>query len=242
MRAQTRHQLKQDRFAEATGETVQWAVQHRNKIIMIAAVVAIVGAAALGSWYYEQNQDAAASADLGKAMSTYTSALRPPDTPADPQFPSYTSNQERAKAAQAEFQAVVDKYRHTHSANIARYFVGLTNIDLGDNAAAERNLKQVADTRNNDVSALAKLALATVYHETNRDPQAIELYKQLISRPTQTVSKARAQLELASLYQAKDPQEARRLYEQISKDNPNTPAAQIANMHMQQLKQGPSLP
>lgn len=236
MRAQTRHQLKQDRFAEATGETVQWAVAHRNKIIVIAAIVAVVVAAALGSWYYEQNQDAAASADLGKAMSSYSAPLRPAGMPPDPQFVSFASSEERAKSAQAQFRVVVDKYRHTNSADIARYFLGLTEIDLGNNAAAEQDLKQVTDSRNHDVASLAKLALATVYHDTNRDPQAIEIYKQLIARPTRAVSKARAQLEMASLYQAKDPQEARKIYEQISKDNPNTPAAQIANMHMQGLK------
>ena len=236
MRAQTRHQLKQDRFVDAAGETAQWAVQHRNKLITIAAIIAVVGAAALGSWYYEQNQDASASAELGKAMSTYTAPLRPAGTPADPQYVSFASSQERAKAAQQQFQAVADKYRHTHSGEIARYFVGLTDVDLGDNTAAERELKQVAGSRDHDIASLAKLGLATVYRETNRDAQAIEIYKDLIAKPTTTVSKARAQLELASLYQAKDPSEARKLYEQVSKDNPNTAAAQIANMRMQQIK------
>ncbi len=236
MRAQTRHQLKQDRFAEATGETVQWAVEHQKKLIIAGVIVAAIAAAALGSWYYQQNQDAAASADLGKAMSTYTAPLRPAGMPADPTLVSFASSAERAKTAHDQFQAVVDKYRHTHSADMARYFLGLTDVDLGDNAAAERDLKQVADSGSRDIASLAKMALASVYHDTNRDPQAIELYKLLIARPTQAVSKAQAQLELASLYQAKDPGEARKLYEQVSKDNPNTPAAQIANMRMQEIK------
>ena len=236
MRAQTRHQLKQDRFAEATGETVQWAVQHQKKLIMVAVVVAVIAAAALGSWYYEQNQDSAASVDLAKALNTYSAPLRPAGMPPDPQFQTFTSSEERAKAAQPEFRAIVEKDRHTNSAQIAQYFLGLTDLDLGDQAGAERELKQVAGARNHDVSSLAKLALASLYHDTNRDPQAIELYKDLIAKPTRTVSKARAQLELATLYQTKDPQEARKILEQVSKDNPGSPAAQIANMHMEGLK------
>ncbi len=236
MRAQTRHQLKQDRFAEATGETVQWAVQHQKKIIVAAAIIAIVAAAALGSWYYEQSRDTAASAELGKAINTYSAPLRPAGMPPDPQFTTFASSEERAKAAQPLFRAVMDKYRHTHSAQVAQYFLGLTDVELGDNAGAERELKQAADFRNHDIASLAKLALASLYHETNRDPQAIELYKDLITHPTRTVSKARAQIDLASLYQVKDPQESRKILEQVSKDNPGTQAAQIANMHMQGLK------
>ena len=236
MRAQTRHQLKQDRFAEATGETVQWAVRHQKKLVIVAVVIAVVAAAALGSWYYEQNQDAAASADLGKALNTYNAPLRPPGIPPDPQLQTFTSSEERAKAAQPLFRDIAGRYRHTNSAQIAQYFLGLTDLDLGDNAGAERELKQVSGSRNHDVSSLAKLALASLYHDTNRDPQAIELYKDLITHPTHTVSKARAQLELASVYQSKDPQEARKILEQVSKDNPGSPAAQIANMHMEMLK------
>jgi len=236
VRAQTRHQLKQDRFAEATGETVQWAVQHQKKLIIVAVVIAVVAAAALGSWYYEQNQDSAASGELGAALNTYSAPLRPAGMPPDPQFQTFTSTEERAKAAQPEFRAIVEKYRHTNSAQIAQYFLGLTDIDLGDNAGAERELKAVSGARNHDVSSLAKLALAALYHDTNRDSQAIELYKDLIAHPTRTVSKARAQLELATLYQTKDPQEARRILEQVSKDNPGSPAAQIANMQMGGLK------
>ena len=199
-------------------------------------MVAVIAAAALGSWYYEQNQDAAASADLGKALNTYNTPLRPPAMPADPQFQTFTSTEERAKAAQPQFRAIVDKYRHTNSAQIAQYFLGLTDMDLGDNAGAERELKDVSGSRNHDISSLAKLALASLYHATNRDSQAIETYKDLIAHPTRTVSKARAQLELATLYQAKDPQEARKILEQVSKDNPGSPAAQIANMQMGSLK------
>jgi len=34
---------------------------------------------------------------------------------------------------------------------------------MGDNAAAERSLKQTADASSNDLSALSKMALASLY-------------------------------------------------------------------------------
>ena len=54
MRAETRHQLKQDRFSQATfgaaEATVHWTVEHKTKLIAGAVVIAVVLAASLGGW------------------------------------------------------------------------------------------------------------------------------------------------------------------------------------------------
>ena len=42
MRAEARHQLKQDRFAATTFETFSWAVEHRKNLIMGGAAAALV--------------------------------------------------------------------------------------------------------------------------------------------------------------------------------------------------------
>ena len=48
MRAETRHQLKQDRFSKATIEaaekTVHWTVEHESKLIVAAIVVVVIAA------------------------------------------------------------------------------------------------------------------------------------------------------------------------------------------------------
>jgi len=79
--------------------------------------------------------------------------------PAQPGFETFASSQERATAARKQFQDIVDKYPHTHTADMARYFVGLTSAQLNDNAAAERNLQEAANSSNADLSALGKFAL-----------------------------------------------------------------------------------
>ena len=54
MRAETRHQLKQDRFSKATiqvaEQTVHWTVEHKGKLIAGAIVVLVLAGAALGGW------------------------------------------------------------------------------------------------------------------------------------------------------------------------------------------------
>jgi len=241
VRAEARRQLKQDRFRGATIQvaenTVHWTVEHQNKLIVVAAVLVVVVAAALGSWYYLERQDDKASVDFGKAVEALDTPVRPAGMPAQPDYQSFASSKERATEAHKQFQAVVDKYPHTHAADLSRYFLGVTAASLGDNAAAERELKSVAGYYNQDLSALAKLALASVYRNTNRTKDAVDLYKQLMDKPTRTVGKSAAEIELAETYQAAGmTPDAKKLYEQVQKEAPQTEAAQLASTKLQEMK------
>ena len=241
MRAETRHQLKQDRFSRATidvaEKTVHWSVEHRDKLVVAGIAVLVIAGLALGSWYYLNQQDQKASLEFSQAVRTLDTPVRPPNMPPQPDNPSFASSKERATAAHKQFQEIVNKYPHTHAADFAHYFLGLTSADLGDNTVAERELQAVASYRNADLSALAKFALASVYRNTNRDKQAIDVYKQIIAKPTVTVSKTTAQMELAAAYQSANmPLEAKRIYEQIQKENPASEAAQLASAKLQALK------
>ncbi len=241
MRAETRHQLKEDRFSraaiEAAEKTAHWTVEHQSKLIVAGIVVAIIAAILGGSLYYVGTQDEKASADLSVAVRAFEAPVRPAGMPPQPGYESYASLQERATEAHKQFQAIVDKYPHTKTAEMARYFVGLTDTQLNDNAGAERNLQQAASSSNKDFAALAKFALASLYRGESKDAQAIDLYKQLADKPTTTVSKSTAQLELAGFYESKDrTAEAKKLYEQIQKENPATEAASLAQRRAAALK------
>ncbi len=242
MRAETRHQLKQDRFSKVTLEAAEnaahWTVEHQAKLIAAAVAVVVIAAVAFGGWYYVNTQDEKASAELSTAVRTFETPVRPAGVPAQPGYDSFASPQERATAARKQFQGIVDKYPHTRTADMARYFVGLASSQLNDNAAAERSLQEAAGSSNADLAALGKFALASVYRGENKDAQAVDLYKQLIDKPTIVVSKATAQLELAAFYEAqKKPDEAKKIYEQVEKENPTTEAAALAQRRATALKQ-----
>jgi TolA-binding protein len=228
VRTTERHQLKHDRFAETAAETYSWAAEHRDKLLWAGLVLAIILVAVIGGYTYMDRQSDQANIALSDAMRTYNAPIGPanPATPDEKTFPTVA---DRAKAAHAQFEAVADKYSHTGAGKIARYMGGVTALRMGDAAMAERELNRVADDGGADVASLAKLALAGVYRSTNRDQQAIDTYKYLIDHPTNAVGKSEAQLELASLYETKQPAEAKRLYEEIKKDAPNSMAAEIAN-------------
>jgi tetratricopeptide (TPR) repeat protein len=241
VRAETRHQLKEDRFSRATlhaaEQTVHWTVEHQSKLVIAGIVVAVVALIGFGGWYYLNSQDEKASVEMGAAARTLEQQVRPAGVPPQPGFPSFASSQERATEARKQFQAIVDKYPHTRTADMARYFVGLTSSQLGDNAAAERNLQEAAKSSNKDLASLGKLALASVYRGEKKDSQAVDMYKQLIDKPTTAVNKTTAQLELANFYESnKKPDEAKRIYDQIQKENPSTEAASLAQQRAGKLK------
>jgi len=241
VRAETRHQLKEDRFSRVTlgaaEKTAHWSVEHRNTLAIAIVVVALIAAGAVGGWYYLSAQDEKASFDMSQALRTLQAQLRPAGTPAQPDIPSFTSAKERAAAAHNQFQAVVDKYPHTRTADMARYFLGVTSVSAGDNATAEKQFKEVASNGNKELASVAKLALASVYGNTNRAKDAEAIYKELTNKPTASVSKVTAELQLAELYQNNNqPLDAKRLYEQIKKDTPTTEAGQLATQKLAELK------
>jgi tetratricopeptide (TPR) repeat protein len=237
VRSYTRHQLKQDSFRTSTTETISWAVEHQSKLIAAGIVIAVVVAAVLaGSWYVDyRNQQA--QLQLAQAIEKFNAPVRPAGTPAAPDMLSFASAQERAKVTNADFTRIADKYSFTESGRVARYFAGITLHDMGDNIGAEKDLKDVAGSRDKEIASLAKIALAGIYHDTNRDPDAIALYKDLADHPTASVGKSAAQFLLASLYEeSHQPDQARALYQQMQKESPASPVAQLASQKLQALK------
>jgi uncharacterized protein HemX len=108
VRAQTRHQLKQDAFSrvtiEAAERTAHWSVEHRNTLAFAVAALVVIAGAVAGGWYYLSAQNEKASLDMTQAIRTLQAQLRPAGTPAQPGVPSFTSAKERAEAAKKQFQ------------------------------------------------------------------------------------------------------------------------------------------
>ena len=113
---------------------------------------------------------------------------------------------------------------------------GIALMQAGDKAGAEQDLKTAASFSDRDIAALAKTALASIYRTSNRTPEAIAIYKELSEHPTATVSKAQAQLELAEIYETTDPQQAALIYQQLQKEDPRSPAAQMAAQKLAKSK------
>jgi len=224
---QTRHALKGDKFAQATKTSVTWLSGHRTNVVRWAVSAAVVLVLGIGLIVYWNVQESKAETALGEALDTYAAPLALPGAPA--QKGEYATAADRSKAANQQFQAVADKYGWLPEGGKARYFTGVTDQEMGQTAAAETELKKVADSWNRNLANLAKVALASIYHQSGSDQQAIDLYNEIIAKPSDTVTAGTVQLDLADLYAATGKQaQARALWAKLKDSDKDGAAGSIA--------------
>jgi predicted negative regulator of RcsB-dependent stress response len=223
----TRQALKKDTFAQAAASSASWIGEHKSGVlrwVIAAGVVLVLVVGALVYWFMRSS---AADAALGAALDVYTSPLAPPGAP--PTQGVYTTAADRAKEANREFVAVAENFGWLPEGSKAHYFAGVTYVELGQNGNAETQLTAASKCWDRNLSNLAKLALAGLYHQTSRDNEAIDLYNQIAAKPSVTVSASVAELDLADLYASEGKQDqARALWAKVRDADKDGAAGQIA--------------
>lgn len=219
MDTQTRRALKKDdKFLQAAHYSADWLEDNRARAIQIAIAFVVVLAIIIGGLVTYFHRSASAKLAFGEAMDTYTAPLAQAGQPATPGEKTFPNSTARAEAANRQFVAISKRYGMLKTGKNARYFAGITSMEMGQNGPAEADLKSVASSHDHGLAALAKVALASLYEKTGHTSQAIDLYKQLIAKPTLTVSASAAQLQLAALYETVNPAEAHQIYLQLKSD------------------------
>jgi tetratricopeptide (TPR) repeat protein len=232
----TKRSLKKpDQFVALTETGVHWAGEHRQKTIVAAVTLVLLVVAIVGGYSFYEHRSTAAATAFGSAMQVYQTPIASPTQPVPPGMKTYKSAQERAAAANAQFVQVASQYGLTKDGKLANYFAGLTEMEQGENGPAEEAFKKTASSWDSGLSALGKSSLAQLYQQTNRDAQAIDLYKDLAKGNAATFPPTLAQLQLAELYQSQGKTEdARKIYAQIKDSDKDAkgkpgPASMIAS-------------
>jgi tetratricopeptide (TPR) repeat protein len=245
----TKRELKQpDQFVTITEHGIEWAKQNRRSAIVTSAALLLVILAIVGGSALYSHRSAQANAALGDALHAYQTPIAAPGQQVPPGVKTYASVQERAKAANGLFLDVANRYGMTDDGKVARYFAGLTYMEEGQNQSAEASLKQVADSWNHDLSALAKLALAQLYRQTGRDAQAVALYNELGTGNATTVPPGMAQIQLAEMYESQNkPDEAKKIYAKLKDQDKDAkgkagPIGALAAEKLNPQPAGPGLP
>ena len=227
MDTRTRQALKKDKFAQAAASSASWIGEHKSGVLRWVIAAGVVLVLVVGALIYWFMRSSAADAALGAALDVYTSPLAPPGAP--PEQGVYTAAADRAKEANRQFVAVAQDFGWLPEGSKAHYFAGVTYVELGQNGNAETELTTASKCWDRNLSNLAKLALAGLYHQTSRDNEAIDLYNQIAAKPSVTVSTGVAQLDLADLYASEGKQDqARALWAKIRDADKDGAAGQIA--------------
>ena len=234
----SRKELKKDEIRESFAHGAEAVVSHQQQLWTVGGVVLVVILAIVGWRFYSQRQTMKASADLDAAMKIYQAQVRDAATPPEQIMPSevtYQDSTTKYTDAEKQFAAVASRYPHTKPGVEAAYYEALSEIQLNQSDQAEKELKILASGNDADFAGLADYQLALLYDKTNRVPQALTIYQQLVDKPTMLVPKPLVLLSLADDYSKSDPAQATKLYNQIKQDYPDTQAATQADEHLQLL-------
>jgi predicted negative regulator of RcsB-dependent stress response len=217
----SRKELKQDEVVLEVGKTVEFVQANRDRLIVggIVAVVLVIGG--WGGYTLYSNRQESSSEALGKALETYHAPVRPVSLSDSPNEITFTTEQQRADAALRQFEPVADKYSMMRAGKLARYYVGLCDVDLGNLPEADKQLSAVVSSGDSYVQPLARLALAGVQTRENKAADAEQSYRYLVDHPGDSVPKITAQLALADFLGASKPAEAEKIYKELEAGKPD---------------------
>ncbi len=190
---------------EGKGRTIIYGIL---AVLVIALLVFVV-------MRFSKRSGGEAQAALGKAIET--SQLRVTDQPvaAGSTEKTFKTEKERAEAAIAEFQIVVDKFGGSVGER-AKYFIAVNRL-MTDRAAGIAELEALAGA-SSDNGKLAKFALAQTRADDGKFDEAAKLYQELIAMPDAIIAKDSLNFALAKVYEKQDKKkEAADLYFTIAK-------------------------
>ncbi|MGB7202864.1 MAG: hypothetical protein WBD16_11490 [Pyrinomonadaceae bacterium] len=191
-------------------------LEGKGKTILYGIAALIVLAILVGVFLRWSNRSSgAAQAALGKAIETSQAQITEAAPPAGSTQKSFRTEKERAEAAIAEFQFVVDKFGGD-AGEKAKYFVAINRLAI-DRPAAVQELESLANS-GSDTGKLAKFALAQTRVGDNRLDEAATLYQELAAMSDPIVAKDTVNFELAKIYEKQGKkQEAVGIYFNIAK-------------------------
>jgi len=239
LKKEHRDEIKQDELMSGLEKAVTWAVAHRDEI-RIGAGVAVVLLAAAGALAYFQGQRAKeADRAFRDALTTFEAPVASElaagaDRPAGQVF---ATAEEKYKTAAAAFEGVERRFGSSKTGQRAKYYAALSRVQLGQNAEAEKGLKEIQALGAGLEPELARLALADLYRRSGQVDKAVESYRGMATNPTANVPRDYALLSAAqALEDAKRWPEARAAYRQVYEDFPASVFATEARARVEYLQ------
>lgn len=228
----SRKELKSDEFVSGMDAALEYFLQHRDRILTLAVAVVVIAAAGWSYYSWRTSRNRAAAALLAQGINTLHTPLLGPGTPQG--VATFASPATRGQAAAAEFQQVINRYGSTPAGQLARFYLGLAQLDFHD-PSAEKNLQTAAASSDVNVSAAARHALANLDIQNGKLAEAHALLLQLLQQNSPTLPHAVVLMELADLDRTYNPKEAALYYRQLAAEYPGTQTAQQADQQLAAL-------
>lgn len=223
----SRKELKDpDEFLSFTVRAFKWINEQKVALIVgaLALVVVILGAFA---WrWYSLNKEKAASKAFIQAREILDARVIPREDAAGTSSSdgSFYSQDDKYRAAIAEFELVAQNHPDSATAALATYYVGEYSRRLGDYAKAIQNFKNYLKSAGpgGELAAFAVEGIAAALEAQGKDDEAAQQYKRLTESPFD-MQPDRGLFHIARLEQkAGRNAEAIRLFNQIIEKYPKS--------------------
>lgn len=226
MKAQQRHQLKQNDFAIRVAKATEVLAANRTNIVLgVVAVVGLVIAISAYSWWSGRTA-AQAEALLAVAMQTYDAPIVPaPTVPgATQQAGTYPTEQARNEAALTAFQNVIEQYPSTDAATAARYHHAASLAAIGRYAEAEKGFQAAIDGAGDSLfGATARLGQAEALIAAGEFERGITVLEELSANRDGLLPVDGVLMQLARGYQkAGKSAEARTTFKRVVDEFPDS--------------------
>jgi hypothetical protein len=166
----SRRELKKDEVRETLAHGAEAVLSHQTLTSYLLVAVAVVALCVFGWKTYTQRQTVKASAAFDDAMKVFQARVRAPSEPAGPSELTYVDEKNKFSDAAQKFQDVATKYPHTRPGQLAAYYAGLCDEQLGKNDDARRWFQGIADSSaTGDFAALARFELAQLDDRLEKD-------------------------------------------------------------------------
>lgn len=230
-----RQELKHDEVVETVSESLHFMQAHRDRLILGGIILAVVAVGGFGGYtWYNQRADASNEA-LGNAFRTFHAPVRAVSLNDAPGDTIFTTDKERQEASLKQFQAVADKYSMMRAGKLARYYIGLCHLNLGQLNEAEQDLTAAMNSSDSLVQPVARLALAQLQARQNKTADAETNLRYMIDHPSESVPKITAQLMLAELLASSKPAEAEKVYKELEAAKPDQDVAFVIQQQRAKL-------
>lgn len=195
-------ELKHDAFRDKTlgmVDVLSNKLEGKGRAILygLGAIVAI----GLIAWFWtgridKKRQEAYRA--LGHAIEISSAPVTPSPSPGSTEL-SFLTEKDRAERAVKEFQAVAAKYGDPYR-ELAKYFVAANKLSI-NRSEGVGELEGLSKSTNEEVSTMAKFALAQAKEEDGQSDAAAALYIELAKKNSSVIPADTANLRLASVYE-----------------------------------------
>ena len=134
---------------------------------------------------------------IGRAITISRASVMPAPAPGSTE-PSFSTEQERAQSAIAEFEKVAAKYGDPYRSQ-SQYFIASNRLLL-DRQKGISELEALTNSSVTEVATLSKFAVAQAKESDGKLDDAAQLYADLAKQNSPTVTAETANLRLAKVY------------------------------------------